>query len=68
MIEVRTRYSFQGGFSFDHIAEEAAGRVPDFSGAGMGERDLGWNCKSEIEAQRIKRALDKVGLRSEIVC
>lgn len=66
MIEVRTKYTFQGGFSFDHIAEQAAGRGPDFSGAGMGERDLGWTCKSEFEAERIKRALDKVGLRAEI--
>ena len=66
MIEVRTKYTFQGGFSFDHIASQAAGRDADFSGVGMGERDLGWTCKSEIEAERIKRALDKVGLRGEI--
>ena len=67
MTEVRTKYTFQGGFSFDHIAEQAAGRAPDFSGCGFGERDLGWVCKSEIEAERIKRALDKVGLRATIV-
>jgi len=66
MIEVRTKYTFQGGFSFDHIAENAAGRPPDFSGSGFGERDLGWACKSEIEAERIKRALDKVALRATI--
>ncbi len=66
MIEVRTKYSFQGGFSFDHVAESAAGRVSDFSGCGFGERDLGWVCKSEFEAERIKRALDKVGLHAEI--
>jgi hypothetical protein len=63
-IEVRARYTFQGGFSYDHVAENAAGRPADFSGCGFGDRDLGWVCKSEFEAERIKRALDKVGLRA----
>jgi len=66
MIVVSTKYTFQGSFSFDHIAEQAAGRQSDFSGSGFGVRDLGWVCKSEIEARRIKRALDKVGLGATI--
>jgi hypothetical protein len=66
MIEVRTSYLFDGAFYRDEAAAHAAGRVSDFSGCGFGQRDLGWNCKSEFEAQRIKRALDKIGLQSEI--
>jgi hypothetical protein len=65
-MEVRTSYPFDGSFYRDDAATHAAGRVSDFSGCGLGQRDLGWNCKSDFEAQRIKRALDKIGLRSEI--
>ena len=65
-IEIRTSYSFQGGFSFDEIAKKAVGRDPDFSGCGFGQRDLGWVCQSDFEAERIKRALFKLGLRAEI--
>ena len=65
-MEVFTRYTFNGSFEFDDAAERAAGRKTDFSGAGLGFRDLGWIVKSEIEAERIKRALDKIGLRAEI--
>lgn len=66
-IEVRTKYTFQGGFNLDTAAESAAGRAPDFSGSGFGDRDLGWVCTSGFEATKIKRALDKIGLRAEIV-
>lgn len=66
VIEVRTSYSFTGDFGFDSAAHQAAGRVSDFGGCGFGQRDLGWVCKSEIEAERIKRALDKIGLKSEL--
>lgn len=66
MIEVRAKYSWNGSFEMDDAAHHAAGRISDFSGAGFGERDLGWVCKSEIEAERMKRALDKIGLRTEI--
>ena len=65
-IEVRTKYSYQGGFNLDEAAHTAAGRISDFSGIGFGERDLGWVCKSDFEAEKIKRALDKIGLRAEI--
>jgi hypothetical protein len=66
MFEVRTKYTFQGGFSYDHVAENAAGRPSDFSGSGFGERDLGWVCKSEFEAKRMKRALNNAGLRATV--
>ena len=65
-IEVCTTYTLQGGFSLDEAAAQAAGRQADFSGAGFGQRDLGWTCKSDFEAQRIKRALEKIGLRASI--
>lgn len=66
MMEVRTKYTFDGTFSLDAAATNAAGRESDFSGAGFGYRDLGWVVKSELEAERIKRSLNKIGLRSEI--
>jgi hypothetical protein len=66
MIEVRASYSFGGSFYRDEAAAHAAGRRSDFSGFGSGDRDLGWVCKSEFEAERIKRALSKIGLTSAI--
>lgn len=66
MIEVRASYSFDGSFYRDDAAAHAAGRQPDFSGSGMGQRDLGWTCKSEFEAERIKRALTKIGLTTAL--
>ena len=65
-IEVRTKYTFQGGFSFDHVAEQAVGRPPDFSGCGFGDRDLGWICKSEFEAEKFRRSLEKIGLHATV--
>lgn len=65
-MDVCTSYPFDGSFYRDDAALHAVGRLPDFSGSGMGQRDLGWTCQSEIEAERIKRALDKIGLRAEI--
>lgn len=64
--EVRASYEWNGSPSLDAAAHQAAGRVSDFSGCGFGQRDLGWVCKSELEAQRIKRALDKIGLRAAL--
>ena len=66
MIEVRTSYYFDGNFTLDDVAAKAVGRESDFSGAGFGTRDLGWAAKSDFEAQKIKRALDKIGLRAEV--
>lgn len=65
-MEVRTHYTFSESFYRDEAATHAAGRTPDFSGCGFGLRDLGWNCKSEFEAIKIKRALDKIGLQAFI--
>jgi len=66
MIDVQAKYAWSGDFGFDDAAIHAAGRHPDFSGCGLGERDLGWTCKSEIEAERIKRALGRIGLKATI--
>ena len=66
MPEVRTSYTWNGGFELDEAAHEAAGRASDFAGCGFGARDLGWVCGSDFEAEKIKRALDKIGLRAEI--
>ena len=65
-IEVRARYTFLGSFAFDDIAHKAAGRTSDFGGSGFGERDLGWVVRSELEAWKMKKALDRVGLKVEI--
>ena len=66
-MEVRTSYAWDGGaFGIDDAAHQAAGRVSDFGGCGLGMRDLGWVCKSEIEAERIKASLRKIGLRAII--
>lgn len=65
-MEVRASYVFNGSFEIDDAAHQAAGRLSDFSGAGFGARDLGWVCQSEIEAERIARALRKIGLPTEI--
>lgn len=66
MIEVHATYPFDGSFYRDDAAAHATGRHPDFSGSGFGQRDMGWVCKSEFEAERIKRALTKIGLTSSI--
>lgn len=76
MFEVRASYKMDGQFAdsrpgygerMDSAATAAAGRQSDFSGAGFGERDLGWNCDSEIEAHRIATALGRVGLAARVV-
>lgn len=66
MIEVRASYPFDGSFHFDEACSHAAGRPADYSGCGFGDRDLGWTCKSEFEAERIKRALIKIGMSPRI--
>ena len=65
-IEVRTSYTYNGSFELDAVANRAIGRNSDFSGVGFGMRDLGWVARSDFEAQKIKRALDKIGLHAEI--
>jgi hypothetical protein len=66
VIEVRTSYTWDGSFYRDEAAHQAAGRVSDFAGYALGARDLGWVCKSEFEAEKMKRALGKIGLKAEI--
>jgi hypothetical protein len=65
-VQVRTSYVFNGSFEIDDVANHAAGRPCNFSGAGFGMRDLGWWCESEIETERIARSLRKIGLTPEI--
>lgn len=44
----------------DEVLHKAAGRPSDFSGTNFIGRDLGWVCASEIEAERMKRAISKL--------
>ena len=68
MIEVRSHYDMSAFPAMDDVAIAAAGRMTDFSGAGCcGIRDLGWICRSEIEAERIARALRKIGLPATVM-
>lgn len=64
MIEVRTSYDFDNFPAMDDVIHKAVGRLSDFSGSDFCGRDLGWLCSSEIEAQRIRRALRALGLVS----
>lgn len=50
----------------DRSARAAAQKEVCYSGCGFGERDLGWTHLSEIEAERIARAVRKIGLTAEI--
>lgn len=52
--------------AMDKAAMAAAEKSICYSGCGFGERDLGWTNLSEIEAERIARALRKIGLVAEI--
>lgn len=63
---VHATYSFGGSFWMDEPAHAAAGKKSNYSGCGFGERDLGWTNLSEIEAQKIARALRRIGLTAEI--
>lgn len=62
LMRVHATYPWEGSFAKDDAATHAAGRVSDYSGCGFGERDMGWVCKSQIEAERIARALRKIGI------
>lgn len=71
-VEVTTSYPFEGNFDKDKVAINAVGRSKDFSGrsitnAGFGNRDLGWVCDTWGEAEKIKAALEGVGLVAKIV-
>lgn len=63
--EIRTSYDLEHFPALDDVLEKVIGRPSDFAGAGFGRRDHGWVCHSEIEAERIKRAIKKLGLIPE---
>ena len=63
---ITTRYSLDNFPDFDNAVIGAVGRSPDHSGAGFGERDMIWDCESEIEAHKIKSGLKKIGLTAEV--
>lgn len=65
-MRVHATYPWEGSTDRDRAAHEAAGKPSNYSGCGFGERDLGWTNLSEIEAERIVRALRKVGLSATI--
>jgi len=65
-MRVHATYTWNGTFELDDAARHAAGRATNYSGCGFGERDLGWTGLSQIEAERISRALRKIGLTAEI--
>lgn len=65
-MRVHATYSWSGTFHMDDAAHHAAGRMSNYSGCGLGERDLGWTDLSEIEAEKIARSLRKIGLAAEI--
>lgn len=65
-MRVHATYAWDGTFHRDDAARHAAGRPTNYSGCGMGERDLGWTHLSELEAERIARALRKIGMSAEI--
>jgi len=60
--DVRVEYDFSNWPAMDAVIEQAVGRHSDYSGAGMGCRDHGWVCESDIEVARIARALKEIGL------
>ncbi len=66
MFEVRASYDFANFPSMDDVFYKAAGRVSDFSGSDFCGRDHGWVCGSEIEAERLSRALRTVSQRVEV--
>lgn len=65
-MRVHASYPWSGSFAMDDFAITAAGKPTNYSGCGFGERDLGWTGLSELEAEKISRALRKIGLTAEI--
>lgn len=65
-MRVHATHPWTGSFVMDDVARAAAGKESCYSGCGFGERDIGWTQLSEIEAERIARALRKVGLTAVI--
>jgi hypothetical protein len=65
MYQVESGYQWKGSFKLDQVAAKAVGRVCDFSGSGMGYRNIGWECETKKEAERIVAALEKIGLDAD---
>ena len=61
-VVVITQYDMSNWPAMDEVLEKAVGRVSNFAGAGSGVRDHGWVCQSEIETERVKRAIRRLGL------
>ena len=57
--ELRVSYQWDGTFTMDDAVHATVGRDSDWSGCGMGQRDLGWNMPSaqiaEVMRDRVKR-------------
>lgn len=66
---VRAYYAFSGDMSHLEIMDKAifkaAGRPSDGSGCGLceGLRDHEWYCNTKLEAYRMMRRIEKLGLR-----
>ena len=61
--------AWYGGFlneGMDSAIFKAAGRASDFSGAGSWGRDHGWDDLSEIEAHRMVKAIQAIGVNAKI--
>lgn len=63
---ITTRYSLDNFPDYDSAVIASVGRAPDHSGAGFGERDMMWDCRSELDAHKIKSGLKKIGLVAEV--
>jgi hypothetical protein len=62
MPAVTTVYDFANFPAMDDVIAKAVGRRQDFSGSDFAGRDMGWVCQSEIEVERVSRAIRKLGL------
>lgn len=65
---VHAVYPWDGSLTKDEVLRSAAGRRSSYSGVGFGQRDMGWWDLTEIEAQRIMRAIQRMRISAEIKC
>lgn len=65
-MRVRAWYASSLNEGLDEAIFKAAGRESDFSGGGINGRDHGWDGLSEIEAQRLVRAIRAIGVSAKI--
>ena len=65
--QVRASYSSENYPAMDSVAHAAAGRDSEWGEIGAtGRRDLGWIAPTEIDAQRMAKALQRAGLSVEV--